>query len=69
MVGFKGKCWEVVLKYIILLIPCVLAVLVPFYNSVEPTLLGFPFFYWFILLLVPVSVGFIYAADKMGAGK
>jgi hypothetical protein len=69
MVAGIGNAWEVELKYLLLLIPCVLALLVPFYNSIEPRLLGFPFFYWFNLLLVPVSVGFIYAADKMGSGK
>ena len=57
------------MKYILLLIPCIAAVAVPFYNTTEPQLLGFPFFYWFNLLLVPVSAAFIYAADKMGAAK
>jgi Protein of unknown function (DUF3311) len=57
------------MKYILLLIPCVLAVATPFYNSVEPQLFGFPFFYWFNLLLVPVSVLFIYAASKMEDGQ
>jgi len=53
------------MKYILLLIPCVLTLATPFYNSVEPQLLGFPFFYWFNLLLVPVSALFIYAASKV----
>jgi hypothetical protein len=56
-------------KYIMLLIPCVLALATPFYNSIEPTLFGFPFFYWFNLLLVPVSVIFIFAADRMEGGQ
>jgi hypothetical protein len=30
----------------------------PFYNSIEPTFLGIPFFYWFQLLWVLVSVVF-----------
>jgi hypothetical protein len=63
-----GK-WEGTLKYLLLLIPCVLAVATPFYNVDAPRLLGFPFFYWFTLLLVPVSVCFIYAADKVEGGK
>jgi hypothetical protein len=29
---------------------------VPIYNKVEPTLFGWPFFYWFQLLLVGVGV-------------
>ncbi len=57
------------MKYIMLLIPCVLALATPFYNSIEPTLFGFPFFYWFNLLLVPVSVIFIFAADRMEGGQ
>jgi uncharacterized membrane protein len=60
---------EDILKYILLLIPCVLALAVPFYNFDAPRLFGFPFFYWFNLVLVPVSVVFIYAADKVSADK
>jgi hypothetical protein len=56
-------------KYILLLIPCVLSLATPFYNMMEPQLFGFPFFYWFNLLLVPVSVLFIYAADRMEGGQ
>jgi hypothetical protein len=57
------------MKYILLMIPCLLAVATPFYNSVEPQVFGFPFFYWFNLLLVPISVVFIYSAAKVGGGK
>ena len=57
------------MRYILLLIPCVAALCVPFYNSIEPQLGGFPFFYWFNLMLVPISVVFIYAASKMGDGR
>jgi len=57
------------MKYILLLIPCIAALAVPFYNVIEPTLFGFPFFYWFNLLLVPVSVLFIFAADLMESGQ
>ena len=28
---------------------------VPFYNSTEPTFLGFPFFYWYQFLWVPIT--------------
>jgi hypothetical protein len=30
----------------LLWIPVVVPLIVPFYNRTEPTLLGFPFFYW-----------------------
>jgi uncharacterized membrane protein len=40
----------------LLLVGIVLPLLVPIYNRVEPTLFGWPFFYWFQLLLVAVGV-------------
>jgi Protein of unknown function (DUF3311) len=43
--------------YLLLLIQFVPALWVPFYNSVEPTFAGMPFFYWFQLALVFVSAG------------
>jgi hypothetical protein len=42
---------------VVLLAPAVvLPLLVPLYDSEDPTLLGFPFFYWFQLALIPVAV-------------
>jgi len=41
--------------YLLLLLQFVPALWVPFYNSVEPTFDGIPFFYWFQLALVLVS--------------
>ena len=35
---------------LLLLIPFVAVLWVPFYNSVEPSLLGIPFFYWYQML-------------------
>jgi uncharacterized membrane protein len=40
----------------LLLVGIVLPLLVPIYNKVEPTLFGWPFFYWFQLVLVAVGV-------------
>jgi Protein of unknown function (DUF3311) len=54
------------MKLILLLVPCLPALWVPLYNSVAPTLLGIPFFFWFQLVLVPVSALAIYAADRSG---
>ncbi|MGD0562157.1 MAG: DUF3311 domain-containing protein [Roseiarcus sp.] len=54
------------MKYLLLLIPCVIALWTPLYNSTSPELFGVPFFYWFQLLLVPVSALAIYAADRVG---
>jgi hypothetical protein len=50
------------LKYLLLIIPCVAALAVPFYNAIEPKLFGIPFFFWSQLVLVPVSALFILAA-------
>lgn len=38
--------------YWLLLIPFVAIFAIPFYNKVEPTLYGIPFFYWFQLVCV-----------------
>ncbi len=53
------------MKYVLLLIPCILAIWVPLFNRVDPTLFDIPFFYWFLLVLIPVSCLFIWAASKV----
>ena len=45
---------------LLLLVPFVALLWVPFYNSSEPTLLGFPFFYWYQFLWVPITSILIY---------
>jgi uncharacterized membrane protein HdeD (DUF308 family) len=40
----------------LLLVPVVVPLLVPLYNSVEPTLGGWPLFYWLQLLFVALGV-------------
>lgn len=52
------------MKLLLLVIPCVLALWVPLFNMEEPALFGMPFFYWFQLLLIPVSALLILAADR-----
>lgn len=54
-------------KALLLITPSALSLCVPLYNSFEPRLLGFPLFYWFLLLLIPVSSVFtflVYRGDK-----
>jgi hypothetical protein len=42
---------------VVLLAPAVvLPLLVPLYDSEDPTLFGFPFYYWFQLGMIPVAV-------------
>ena len=46
--------------YLLLLVPYIALLWVPFYNRIEPTLLGIPFFYWFQMKKgMPSSVGSI----------
>lgn len=40
---------------LLLLVPFVALLWVPFYNFGEPALFGFPFFYWYQLLWVPIT--------------
>ena len=42
--------------YWLLLVPIVVLIYPPLYNSAEPKLGGMPFFYWYQLAMVPVSV-------------
>jgi hypothetical protein len=57
------------MKYLLLLAPCILAVLTPLYNGLTPDLFGVPLFYWFQLLLIPVSALAIWAADAIGKAR
>lgn len=54
----KAKRW-----YWLLTFPWILALWIPSYNHIEPRLFGFPFFYWYQLLLVFVAaatIGLVY---------
>ena len=57
------------MKAALLLAPCVLALAAPFYDRDEPRLFGFPFLYWSLLALVPISALFIYAAFRLDRAK
>ena len=46
-----GKRWW----YLLLVIPFIGTLWVPFYNSVEPALGGIPFLYWYLFLWVIIS--------------
>jgi hypothetical protein len=49
----KGSWW-----YLLFVVQFAVVLWPPFYNKVEPTLFGVPFFYWFQLLWVIVSAVF-----------
>ena len=53
------------LAVILLAIPCIAVLVVPWYNTVQPELFGMPFFYWWQLLWVPLSSVFIGIVYKM----
>ena len=49
-----------------LLVP-MLVLYVPLYNTIEPTLFGFPFFYWFQLgwiFVCMIVTGYVYYATE-----
>ena len=51
---------------LLLLVP-MLVLYVPLYNRIEPTLFGFPFFYWFQLAWIFASMiitAFVYYATE-----
>lgn len=41
--------------YVILFIPFFVAICVPLYNRIEPSVFGIPFFYWFQFVLIIVA--------------
>jgi hypothetical protein len=51
----------------LLLLPFVGLLWVPLYNLREPTLLGFPFFYWYQLAWVPVTSLLLYLVYRTTA--
>jgi hypothetical protein len=52
-----AACWLLIIPYIGLL-------WVPFYNSHDPVLWGFPYFYWYQLLWVPITSILIWIAYR-----
>jgi hypothetical protein len=53
----------------LLLLPLLLALYPPLYNHVDPKLFGLPFFYWYQLAIVPVSMISTMAVYAFGRGK
>ncbi len=54
------------LIWLLLLIPYVALLWVPFYNHKAPELFGFPFFYWYQLAFVPITSLLIYIVYRLG---
>jgi hypothetical protein len=51
---------------VLLLIPYIGLLFVPFYNVREPVLFGFPFFYWYQLAFVPVTAFLTWIVYRWG---
>ncbi len=61
-VGKRVSTWRKALAGVLFIIPWILYILLPIYNTVQPVLGGVPFFYWFqTLWLVISSILFIIA--------
>jgi hypothetical protein len=42
--------------YLLLIVPMVGTLIPPIYNTKDPTLIGIPFFYWYLMAWVLVTV-------------
>ncbi|WP_370931669.1 DUF3311 domain-containing protein [Bartonella sp. DGB1] len=51
--------------YLLLLLPFIGLLWVPFYNKIDPKLWGIPFFYWYQFLWVPLTSLLIWFVYKM----
>lgn len=55
------------MRKLLLLIPFIATLAVPVYNRSEPTLFGFPFFYWYLflwLLLLPLIIWIVHRGPR-----
>ncbi|HJR38178.1 MAG TPA: DUF3311 domain-containing protein [Nocardioidaceae bacterium] len=50
---------------LLLAVAIVVPLLVPLYDRATPTFLGFPFFYWFQFMLIPIASLLTYSAFKL----
>jgi len=53
------------LPLLLLLLPVIGLIWVPFYDRQAPALFGFPFFYWYQFLWVPVTSLLIWLAWRL----
>ena len=61
--GCMNKRDRKIVAAVLILIPFAVYLYVPGYNIVNPEVAGLPFFYWFQMLMLPISaILFLYAA-------
>jgi len=63
MAGNSRKRASARLYYLLLLLPFA-ALWVPFYNRLDPTLAGIPFFYWVQMAWIALTVLVIYIVHR-----
>jgi hypothetical protein len=44
------------MRYLLLVVPLAGTLIPTFYNRHDPALIGVPFFYWYLLAWVPITV-------------
>jgi hypothetical protein len=49
---------------LLLLLPFIGLLFVPWYNRTEPEVFGFPFFYWYLFAWVPVTSLLIWLVER-----
>ncbi len=57
---------------ILFLVIFVATLTVPIFNKANPTLFGFPFFYWYQIVCVPIAsilIFIVFRAEDKGTGK
>ena len=59
----KSGDWHPI--WLILLLPYIALLWLPFYNQAMPNVLGFPFFYWYQFIWVPLTSLLIYVVYKV----
>lgn len=63
MTGRRALC------FVLLLLPYIAVLWVPFYNRMAPEIAGIPFFYWYQLLWIPLGsllLLLVYRARRAG---
>ncbi|MDB5825906.1 MAG: hypothetical protein JWQ73_126 [Variovorax sp.] len=55
--------------WLLLLLPFIGLLWIPFYNAELPALFGFPFFYWYQLVWVPVTALLIWIVYRHGLAR
>ena len=55
--------------YLLLLIPLIGTLIPSFYNRNSPTIGGMPFFYWYQLVWIPISVACTWTVYRASRGE